>query len=114
MKKVISEDKVLRPIESKLTKMEVINQSDYISVGDTFVGYYYDPPKIGDSFVFFCEGLLKDGKNHFSAGPFHTSTVMEIIDKYSFKTRNTLYYLIDKSSERDIKLEELLKQKDTI
>lgn len=114
MKKVISKDKILRPIEAKLTKIKVINQSDYMSVGSTFVGYYYDTPKVGDSFVFFCEGLIEDGKNHFSAGPFQTSTVMEIIDGYSFKTRNTIYYLIDKVRDRDIKIEELLKQKDTI
>lgn len=114
MKKVISQDKVLRPIKARLTKMEVINESKYLSVGDTFIGYYYDPPEVGNSFVFFCEGLLKDGKNKFSSGPFQTSTVMEIIDRYSFKTRNTIYYLVDKVNDRDIKIEELLNEKDTL
>jgi hypothetical protein len=92
-------------IESRLTKIEVINQSNYLSVGDSISGFYFEPPEVGYSFVFFCD---------HGNGPFKTSTVMEIIDQYSFKTRNTLYYLIDKVNDRDIKIEELLKQKDTI
>jgi hypothetical protein len=100
-------------IESRLTKMEAINESNYLSVGDSFTGFYYDPPKVGETFVFFCDGLHKIG-NRFSSGPFSTSTVMEIVDEFSFKTKNTLYYLIDKSKERDQKIEELLQQKHTI
>lgn len=101
-------------VHARLTKMEVLNESKYLSVGDSFSGHYFEPPQVGYSFVFFCESYHSGDKEHFSAGPFQTSTVMEIIDKYSFKTRNTIYYLVDKVNDRDIKIEELLNEKDTI
>ena len=99
---VISKDKPV--IEGKLMKKKVLKDSPAIEVGETFIGYYFDKPKIGNSFYFF--GLSNGDKR---GRPFQTTAVTKIIDEFTFETKNSVYYLIDKERERDIKIEDILK-----
>jgi hypothetical protein len=95
--------------EAKLIKMKALKESNYLSVGDAFTGYYFEKPEVGYSFVFYCQSLIKGDSERFSAGPFQTSTIEEIIDECSFRTKNSIYHLLDKSTERNIIIEDLLK-----
>ena len=99
---VISQDKPV--IEAKLMKKKVLKDSPAIEVGETFIGHYFDKPEIGESFLFFGS----NNKDGFSR-PFQTTSVTKIIDEFTFETKNSVYYLIDKSRERDIKIEDILK-----
>ena len=98
----------------RLTKLQSINQSKFVEIGDSFTGYYYDKPEVGYAFVFFCESFVKDGETRFSAGPFQTSLVKEIIDDFTFKTKNSIYHLIDKINFRNHQIGEILNEKDTV
>jgi hypothetical protein len=91
-------------IEAKLMKKRALKDSPAIEVGETFIGYYYVRPKIGLTFFFF------GSSNRDKLGrPFKTTSVTKIIDEFTFETKNSVYYLIDKSRERDIKIEDILK-----
>jgi hypothetical protein len=81
-----------------------LKDSPAIEVGETFIGYYFDKPKIGNSFYFF--GLSNGDKR---GRPFQTTKVTKIVDEFTFETKNSVYYLIDKARERDIKIEDILK-----
>ena len=96
---VTSQDNKL--FEGKLIKMKVLKDSPAIEVGETIVGHYFHKPTLGEGFIFFPSERL--------GVPFQTSTVKKIIDEYTFETKNSVYYLIDKAKERDIKIEDLLK-----
>lgn len=99
---VISQDKPV--IEGKLMKKRALKDSPAIEVGETFIGHYFDKPEIGNSFFFF------GSSNWYKLGrPFQTTTVTKIIDEFTFETINSVYYLIDKARERDIKIEDILK-----
>ena len=102
---VISQDK--KVIEGKLMKKKALKDSPAIEVGETFIGYYFDKPEIGESFLFFISSKSSFRANKF--GPFKTTSVTKIIDEFTFETKNSVYYLIDKSRERDIKIEDILK-----
>jgi hypothetical protein len=104
---VISQDK--RVIEGKLMKRKALKDSPAIEVGETFIGYYFDKPKIGESFLFFISSKSLNSFRANKFGPFQTTTVTKIIDEFTFETKNSVYYLIDKARERDIKIEDILK-----
>ena len=99
MKMVTSQDNKL--LEGKLIKMKVLKDSPAIEVGGTFVGHYFHKPTPGEGFIFFPSDRL--------GMPFQTSTVKKIIDEFTFETKNSVYYLIDKARERDFKIEDILK-----
>ena len=99
---VISQDKPV--IEAKLMKKKALKDSPAIEVGETFIGHYFDKPEIGKSFLFF-GSINRDGFGR----PFQTTSVTNIIDEFTFETKNSVYYLIDKVRERDIKIEDILK-----
>jgi hypothetical protein len=99
---VISKDNPV--IEAKLMKKRALKDSPAIEVGETFIGHYYEKPKIGKSFFFF--GLSNGDK---LGRPFQTTRVTKIVDEFTFETKNSVYYLIDKARERDIKIEDILK-----
>jgi hypothetical protein len=103
---VTSKDKA---IEAKLMKKRALKDSPAIEVGETFIGYYFDKPKIGKSFLFFISSKSLNSFRANKFGPFQTTSVTKIIDEFTFETRNSVYYLIDKSKERDIKIEDILK-----
>ena len=92
------------PIEAKLMKKKSLRNSPAIEVGETFIGHYFHKPEIGNSFLFF--GSSNWGK---FGKPFQTTKVKKIIDEFTFETTNSVYYLIDKARERDIKIEDILK-----
>lgn len=96
---VTSQDSKL--MEGKLIKMKIIKDSPAIKVGETLVGHYFHKPTLNEGFIFFPSDRL--------GVPFQTSTVKKIIDEFTFETKNSVYYLIDKVRERDFKLEDLLK-----
>jgi hypothetical protein len=107
---VISKDNPV--IEGKLMKKKSLKDSPAIEVGETFIGYYFDKPKIGNSFYFFSTSTsTQKAFWHARNGivPFQTTSVTKIIDEFTFETKNSVYYLIDKSRERDIKIEDILK-----
>jgi hypothetical protein len=99
---VTSQERVA--IEAKLMKKRALKDSPAIEVGETFIGYYFHKPKIGNSFLFF--GLSNGDK---LGRPFQTTKVTKIVDEFTFETKNSVYYLIDKYRERDIKIEDILK-----
>ena len=102
---VTSQDKV---IEAKLMKKKALKDSPAIEVGETFIGHYFDKPEIGNSFYFFStQKAFWHARNGIV--PFQTTSVTKIIDEFTFETKNSVYYLIDKSRERDIKIEDILK-----
>ena len=88
-------------LEGKLLKMKSLKDSPAIEVGESFVGHYFDKPTLGEGFIFFPTDRL--------GIPFQTSTVEKIIDEFTFETKNSVYYLIDKVRERDFKIQDLLK-----
>ena len=88
-------------LEGKLLKMKSLKDSTAIEVGESFVGHYFDKPTLGEGFIFFPTDRL--------GIPFQTSTVKKIIDEFTFETKNSVYYLIDKVRERDFKIQDLLK-----
>jgi hypothetical protein len=107
---VISKDNPV--IEAKLMKKRALKDSTAIEVGETFIGYYFDKPKIGNSFYFFSTSTsTQKAFWHARNGivPFQTTSVTKIIDEFTFETKNSVYYLIDKARERDIKIEDILK-----
>ena len=99
MKMVTSQDS--KVIQGKLIKMKSINNSPAVEVGEIFTGHYFTKPTLDEGFIFFPIERL--------AIPFQTSRVTKIIDEFTFETKNSVYYLIDKVRERDITIEELLK-----
>jgi hypothetical protein len=107
---VTSQDKPV--IEAKLMKKKVLKDSPAIEVGETFIGHYFDKPEIGNSFYFFSTSTSTQ-KAFWRARngivPFQTTQVTKIIDEFTFETKNSVYYLIDKARERDIKIEDILK-----
>ena len=96
---VTSQDNKL--LEGKLIKMRVLKDSPAIEVGQTLVGHYFHKPTPGEGFIFF--------PSERAGVPFQTSTVKKIIDEFTFETKNSVYYLIDKARERDFKIEDILK-----
>ena len=108
---VISKDKPV-VIEGKLMKKKVLKDSPAIEVGETFIGHYYEKPEIGNSFYFFSTSTsTQKAFWHARNGivPFQTTAVTKIIDEFTFETKNSVYYLIDKVRDRDIKIEDILK-----
>lgn len=103
---VTSQDKV---IEAKLMKKRALKDSPAIEVGETFIGHYYDKPEIGKSFFFFISSKSFESFQGHKFGPFQTTRVTKIVDEFTFETKNSVYYLIDKDRERDIKIEDILK-----
>ena len=107
---VISKDNTV--IEGKLMKKKSLKDSPAIEVGETFIGHYFHKPKIGNSFYFFSTSTsTQKAFWHARNGivPFQTTSVTKIIDEFTFETKNSVYYLIDKARERDIKIEDILK-----
>lgn len=107
---VKSQDKPV--IEGKLMKKKALKDSSAIEVGVSLIGHYFDKPEIGRSFIFFnTEISTQKAFWHARHGvvPFQTTTVTKIIDEFTFETKNSVYYLIDKARERDIKIEDILK-----
>jgi hypothetical protein len=96
-------------IEAKLMKKKVLKYSPAIEVGETFTGHYFDKPEIGKSFLFFISSKSLEAFRANKFGPFQTTAVTKIIDEFTFETKNSVYYLIDKVRERDIKIEDILK-----
>jgi hypothetical protein len=90
-------------------KKKVLKDSPAIEVGETFTGHYFDKPEIGKSFLFFISSKSLNSFRANKFGPFQTTAVTKIIDEFTFETKNSVYYLIDKSRERDIKIEDILK-----
>jgi len=90
-------------------KRKALKDSPAIEVGETFIGHYFDKPEIGKSFLFFITNKSFESFRGHKFGPFQTTTVIKIIDEFTFETKNSVYYLIDKVRERDIKIEDILK-----
>jgi hypothetical protein len=105
---VTSQDKPV--IEGKLMKRKALKDSPAIEVGETFIGHYFDKPEIGKSFLFFISSKSFEAFQSHKFGPFQTTTVTKIIDEFTFETKNSVYYLIDKVRERDIKIDSLINQ----
>lgn len=101
---VTSQDNKL--IKGKLMKMKVLKDSPAVQVGETFIGHYYNKPTLNEGFIFFPNDRL--------GVPFQTSTVKKIIDEFTFETKNSVYYLIDKVKERDLKIDDILNEKGLI
>jgi hypothetical protein len=108
---VISKDKPV--IEGKLMKKKVLKDSPAIQVGETFIGHYFDKPEIGKSFIFFISSKSLNSFRANKFGPFQTTSVTKIIDEFTFETKNSVYYLIDKVREREVKIETLLNEKES-
>jgi len=98
MKMVTSKDNKL--LEGKLIKMKSIRDSKAIEVGDSFFGHYFNKPTVGEGFIFFPTNKL--------GLPFQTSIVTKIVDEFTFETKNSVYYLIDKVTDRNIKIDHLI------
>lgn len=96
---VTSKDNKL--FEGKLIKMRVLKDSPAIEVGEILIGHYFHKPTLGEGFIFF-------PSERFGV-PFQTSTVKKIIDEFTFETKNSVYHLINKVEERDIKIDNILK-----
>jgi hypothetical protein len=103
---VTSQDKPV--IEAKLIKKKALKNSPAIEVGQTFIGHYFNKPKVGESFLFFGSNNRDTFGNPFF-GPFQTSVVTKIIDENTFETKNSVYFLFDKVKEREMKIEDILK-----
>lgn len=95
---VISQDNKL--IKGKLIKRKALKDSPAVGVGEIFIGHYFTKPTIDEGFIFF--------PTDRPAIRFQTSRVTKIIDEFTFETQNSIYYLIDKSRERDLKIEDIL------
>jgi hypothetical protein len=98
-------------IEGRLLKKTSLKDSPAIEVGETLSIHYFDKPEIGENFMFYVTDRL--GLNpvfqQIEFIPFQTTKVTKIIDEFTFETKNSVYYLIDKARERDFKIEDLLK-----
>ena len=99
MRMVTSQDN--KVIEGRLLKKTSLKDSPAIQVGETLSIHYFDKPEIGENFMFYVTDRL--------GLPFQTTKVTKIIDEFTFETKNSVYYLIDKARERDFKIEDLLK-----
>ena len=99
MKMVTSQDS--KVFEAKLLKLKALKDSPAIEVGESFYGHYFDKPLLGENFIFF-------RRDEF-ATPFKTTKVTKIVNEFTFETKNSIYSLIDKSRERDMRIEDLLK-----
>ena len=95
-----------------LEKTEILKESRAVNVGDRFYGYYYDLPEPGKIFIFFIVSDSNRGK--VISRPFSTSKVVKIEDEFTFKTRNSVYKLIPKEKMRDINIDLIINEKDTI
>lgn len=60
-----------------------LHEFSFINDGYEFTGFSFDLPQVGEAFWL----ITKEG-----LGYFHTSTVVEILDNYHFRTMNSIYY----------------------
>lgn len=95
--------------KAKITKIESINADGYenIKEGDEFSSIFYEWPKVGDNFIFH-EQLSKNGISTMLS-PTVTTTVVEIIDDVTFKTKNSIYRIYTRDQEREDKINNILK-----
>lgn len=95
-------------IKARITKIESLNTDGYetIKQGDEFTSVFYDWPKIGDNFIFY-EQIYNNGKVTMSS-PIVTTSVHEIIDDVTFKTKNSIYRIYTKTQEREDKINNIL------
>lgn len=96
-------------IKAKVVKLQSIsNKIGYIDVGDEFVGFFLENPKVGNFFTLYDENSEK-----FSDFiQLRTTEIKEIIDDRTFKTRNSIYKITTLSDERDDKLNSILDEKE--
>lgn len=84
----------------KLTRVRTVSlrKNPYFEDGRVFVGYFTESPRIGRGFSFW-------QKNET---PIYTTEVVEIIDNFTFRTKNTIYHLITAEEERDLKIKNII------
>jgi hypothetical protein len=91
-------------IKAKLIKLESISDlpEDKIFVKESEVneGGFYNWPIVGNSFMF----IRPNGESFSKRLPIHTSTVEEILDGRTFKTKNSIYKIVTQEDERDEKI----------
>lgn len=91
-------------IKSKLIKLESISDLSedkvYVKEGQVIQGEFNTWPVVGNSFTFF----RPNGERFSERFPIHTSTVMELIDNRTFKTRNSVYKIVTLEDEREDKI----------
>jgi hypothetical protein len=92
-------------IKSKIIKVNNISttfseKEMVVKVGDILTGYFINWPNLGESFTLYEE---PDG-----SGVLTTSTVTEIIDNRTFKTRNSIYKIVTVEDERDERIKIIL------
>ena len=83
----------------RLMKLDNISTFPFINNGEELIGSIKAPPSIGDRFDMYDDS----GMCIIS-----TSMVTGLIDKFHFKTKNSIYKLISIQDDRDIKLDDIL------
>ena len=94
-----------------LEKTTTLFESPAVNEGDRFYGYYYNEPKVGESFRFFI--MSENNRARIIPSPFSTSKIASIEDEFTFRTRNSVYKLISKEQMRDITIDSIINEKDT-
>lgn len=95
--------------KAKVVKLQSIsNRIGYIDVGDEFVGFFLEKPKVGNFFTLYDE----NPENFSDFIQLRTTEIKEIIDDRTFKTRNSIYKITTLSDERDDKLNSILDEKE--
>jgi hypothetical protein len=91
-------------IKAKLIKLESISnlpdEKIYVKDGQIVNGVFDNWPSVGTSFVF----SRPDGRTLSQTLPIITSTVEEIIDERTFKTKNSIYKIVTQEDEREEKI----------
>lgn len=97
-------------IKAKVIKRKDIRQDyqksfkkAFAEEGEIFNGYFSTWPEIGGNFTFW---EFKSEVDLFF--PFTTSSITEMIDNRTFKTKNSIYELITLVDERDEKIDILI------
>lgn len=95
-------------IKAKITKINSLNPDGYeiIKEGQEFTSVFYEWPKIGHNFVFY-EQIQNNGSVMMSS-PIFTTSVVDIIDEMTFKTKNSIYRIYTRTQERDDKINNIL------
>lgn len=87
-----------------ITKTKDLSSGKYtqISEGQQFNAFFTKWPVLGENFIFY------DEKYKFGV-PITTTTVLEIIDEKTFRTKNSVYTIYTIEQQRDDKIETILK-----
>ncbi len=103
-KALITKTKDLVNYKSLITKTkDFFGTSDYYMIheGQQFNAFFTKWPEIGKNFIFYDE--------KFKLVPITTTTVLEIIDEKTFRTKNSIYTIYTIEQQRDDKIDNILK-----